>query len=87
MLVQAPLGREPGVEGALEVTERPTAKVHTLGPGSLYLVGPKDQHHLKALTDVHPISAFDPPLTGTETHDADGSYPPTGPVPRGPAPA
>ena len=27
----------------------------------------------------------DPPITGTKTHDADGAYPPTGPVPTGPS--
>ena len=40
---------------------------------------------MKALTDVHVISVFDPPLTGTETHDTDGAYPATGPVPKGPS--
>jgi quercetin dioxygenase-like cupin family protein len=74
------------LDGTLEVTDRATGKVHRLGPGALYVVGPQDRHHLKALTNVHLISVFDPPLTGTETHDQDGSYPPTGPIPKGPAP-
>ena len=75
------------LDGTFEVTDQGTGKVHALGPGALYVVGPKDRHHLKALTDVHLISVFDPPLTGTETHDADGAYPPTGPVPMGPSPS
>ena len=73
------------LDGTLEVTDRATGKVHSLGPGGLYVVGPKDRHHVKAVTDGHLISVFDPPLTGTETHDKDGAYPPTGPVPKGPA--
>jgi L-ectoine synthase len=73
------------LDGTLEVTDRGTGKIHALAPGALYVVGPKDRHHLKALTDVHLLSIFDPPLTGTETHDADGAYPPTGPVPTGPS--
>ena len=73
------------LDGTFEVTDRGTGKIHTLGPGALYVVGPKDRHHVKALTDVHVISVFDPPITGTETHDADGAYPPTGPVPMGPS--
>ena len=73
------------LDGTFEATDRGTGKVHTLGPGALYVVGPQDRHHVKALTDVHVISVFDPPLTGTETHDADGAYPPTGPVPVGPS--
>jgi L-ectoine synthase len=74
------------LDGTFEVTDYATGTVHRLEPGALYLVGPRDRHHVKALTDVHIISIFDPPLTGTEQRDEDGSYPPTGPVPRGPAP-
>jgi L-ectoine synthase len=73
------------LDGVFEVTDRGTGTVHTLEAGALYVVGPKDRHHVRALTDVHVISVFDPPLTGLETHDADGAYPPTGPVPTGPA--
>lgn len=72
------------LEGDLEVTDKISGKVHRLGPGGLFLAGPGDPHHLKALTDVHGISVFDPPLIGTEEHEPDGSYPPTGPLPRGP---
>lgn len=72
------------LDGSLEVTDKTTDEAHLLGPGGLYLVGPNDPHHLKALTDVHAISVFDPPLTGHEDHDADGAYPPTGPLPPGP---
>jgi L-ectoine synthase len=72
------------LEGALEVTDAATGEVHQIGPSGLYLVGPKDRHHVKALTDVHAVSVFNPPLTGEEVHDQDGSYPPTGPIPPGP---
>ena len=73
--------------GTLEVTDYATGEVHNIGPGDMYLVGPKDRHHVKALTDVHAVSVFDPPLTGKEVHDEDGSYPPTGSIPPGPADA
>lgn len=72
------------LDGTLEVTDYATGEVHTMGPGGLYLVGPGDRHHVKALTDVHAVSVFDPPLTGKEVHDEDGSYPPTGSIPAGP---
>ena len=72
------------LEGSMEVTDKTSGEAHIMGPGGLYLVGPNDPHHLKALTDVHAISVFDPPLTGKEDHDADGAYPPTGPLPPGP---
>ena len=73
------------LEGTLEVTDHATGQVHNLGSGALYCVGPKDRHRIKAVTDVHLISVFNPPLTGKETHDEDGAYPPTGPLPPGPA--
>lgn len=72
------------LDGELEVTDKSTGDVHLLGPGGLYLVGPDDPHHLRAVTDVHAISVFDPPITGKEDHDVDGAYPPTGPLPPGP---
>ena len=72
------------LDGTLEVTDSVTGAVHTIGPGGLYVVGPNDRHHVKALSNFHGISVFDPPLTGKEEHDPDGSYPPTGPVPVGP---
>ena len=72
------------LDGNMEVKDYATDEVHELGPGSLYLVGPKDRHHVNPLSDVHVLSIFDPPLTGTEQRDEDGSYPPTGPIPPGP---
>ena len=31
--------------------------------------------------DMRLLAIFNPPITGEERHDADGAYPPTGPVP------
>ena len=73
------------LEGTLEITDHATDAVHMLEPGALYCVGPKDRHRVAAIADVHLLSVFNPPLTGTETSDAAGSYPAGGPVPRGPA--
>ena len=83
-MVQASLGSEPGAGGDVRGNDATTNEVYQIGPGGLYVVGPKDRHHVKALTDVHAISVFNPPLTGEEVHDEDGSYPPTEPIPPGP---
>ncbi len=56
-----------------------------LGRGARYVVGPDDRHVMRAATDMRVVSIFDPPIMGDEDHDADGSYPPTGPTPRGPS--
>ena len=42
--------------------------------GVTYLVDNYQPHLFTALTDVVLISVFNPPLTGMETHDEDGSY-------------
>ena len=69
------------LEGEATVEDLTTGEKWELAPGSLYVVGPSDRHSLKAKTDFYLMSVFNPPLKGDETHDADGSYPPSGDVP------
>jgi len=52
-----------------------------LNHDSVYMVGPTDRHRLKAHTPLEVLSVFCPSVNGDENHDADGSYPPTGPIP------
>lgn len=72
------------VSGQGAVTETATGKCWPLAPGTLYMVGPNDRHLVESAEGLRIISIFNPPLIGDETHDADGSYPPTGPIPPGP---
>ncbi|MFT5110708.1 MAG: L-ectoine synthase [Parasphingorhabdus sp.] len=72
------------LEGELLVTHRQTGEQHKLSFGDVYCVGPNDPHRLEPQTDVKLLAIFNPPLNGDEKHDADGAYPPTGPVPSGP---
>jgi L-ectoine synthase len=51
-----------------------TDTFHDIFPGTTYLVDNHQPHLFKASTDVVLISVFNPPLTGKETHDKDGSY-------------
>ena len=69
------------VSGHGEVIDRETKERWPIGPGTLYVVGPKDRHRITNSGRIHILSIFNPPLEGDETHDADGSYPPTGEVP------
>ena len=73
------------LDGTLDVTDHASGDTHRLGSGALYLVGPSDRHRIETHEGVRLISVFNPPLAGTESHDEDGSYPPTGPIPPGPA--
>ena len=73
------------IAGTAEVTDLTAGQSWQLASGMAYYVGPKDRHKLRAVTDVHLLSIFCPPLRGDEQHDADGSLAPSGPVPPGPA--
>lgn len=72
------------LEGSIELTDKAAGATRTLGAGDLYCVGPEDRHRLRALEDARLLSVFNPPLRGDERHDAEGGYPPTGPLPPGP---
>lgn len=48
--------------------------IHDIYPGITYIVDDHQPHLFKAITDVVLVSVFNPPLTGDETHDKDGSY-------------
>lgn len=62
-----------GGEGVLEDLE--TGEEHAIAPGTLYALDKHDRHVLRAVTDLQMICVFNPPVTGMETHDEEGSYP------------
>jgi L-ectoine synthase len=62
--------------GEAELTNLATGERHTLGPGSMYALDQHDRHTLRVRTDLHLVCVFNPALTGGETHDAEGSFPP-----------
>ncbi|HEX2765898.1 MAG TPA: ectoine synthase [Candidatus Limnocylindria bacterium] len=61
------------IEGEAEITERDTGVVHRIGPGDAY-APQHDRHTIRVLSELRLVCVFNPALTGTETHDADGSY-------------
>ena len=69
------------IEGEGSVEDLGTGEKWDLSPGSLYVVGPRDRHRMNADTEVYLMAVFNPPLMGDETHDEQGGYPPTGPIP------
>jgi L-ectoine synthase len=64
------------LEGEGTVEDLATGKTHRLVPGTIYVVYPKDRHRVRADKSLRVISIFNPPLVGSENHDADGGYPP-----------
>jgi L-ectoine synthase len=68
------------VEGNATLEDLSSGQVWSLEPGVVYTVGPKDRHRVRVEQDSHVISIFNPPLTGTEGYDEDGSFQPSGEV-------
>lgn len=66
------------IAGEAELTDLATGERHDLRPGSMYALDQHDRHTLRVRTDLHLVCVFNPALTGGETHDADGSFPPPG---------
>ena len=46
-----------------------------IGPGTLYALDRHDRHVLTAKETMRMICVFNPPVSGTETHDESGCYP------------
>ena len=63
------------IQGEAIVTDFATGKEHHLIAGSTYTLDKHDRHRLNAISDLTIVCVFTPALTGTETHDDDGSYP------------
>lgn len=62
------------ISGSAEIEELAGGQRHRLEAGMVYALDHHDRHVLRALEELHLVCVFSPPLTGGETHDADGSY-------------
>jgi len=60
-------------EGTLEDVE--TGATYPLQPGTMYLLDGHERHVVRATSELRMICVFNPPCTGRETHQPDGSYP------------
>lgn len=64
------------IEGQAEVEDLTTGERFEIRPGTVYAVDRNDRHRLTVRKRTRLVCVFSPPLTGRETHDADGSYAP-----------
>lgn len=62
------------ISGTGQIKDLVTGEVSEIKSGVTYLVDNHQPHEFTAFTDVVLVSVFNPPLTGFETHDSDGSY-------------
>jgi len=67
--------------GNLSLIEPSSGQVWPLEPDVVFAVGPKDRHRVCVEHDLHAVSIFNPPLTGTEVYDEKSALPSTGPLP------
>jgi L-ectoine synthase len=63
------------IEGRGELEDLTTGEVHTIVPGTMYLLDGHERHRLTVHEDLRTVCVFNPPCTGREVHDADGVYP------------
>lgn len=63
------------IEGTGELEDLASGEKHEVRPGMMYALNAHDKHVLRAITDLRMFCVFNPPCTGREVHDEDGSYP------------
>ena len=62
------------ISGEGEIEDLATGEVHQITPGVMYALNRHDKHTLRARKELVLACCFNPPVTGTEVHRADGSY-------------
>lgn len=62
------------ISGEGEVETEAGGKKYPVRPGTLYNLDQHDKHTLRAFTELKLACVFNPPLHGTETHNAEGAY-------------
>ena len=62
------------VSGRGEIEDLATGEVHPISDGTIYMLNNHDRHILRAFEEMRMVCGFNPPVTGMETHDQDGSY-------------
>ena len=63
------------VAGNGSIEDLATGETHSIHDGIIYALNNHDRHILRGGSkDMRLICAFNPPITGRETHDSEGSY-------------
>lgn len=62
------------MSGSGEVETFADGKKYPITPGTVYVLDKHDKHVLRAHEEMKMACVFNPPLTGKEVHNAEGSY-------------
>ena len=63
------------ISGKGKLVNRDDGKEFIIVPGTLYVLDKHDRHSLFAEEELSLACVFNPPITGKEVHNAEGSYP------------
>ncbi|QGG96533.1 ectoine synthase [Actinomarinicola tropica] len=63
------------IEGHATLQDLDNDETHDIRPGTLYTLNGHERHTLTVHEDVRMVCVFNPPLTGGELHDDEGTYP------------
>ncbi|KAB2892362.1 MAG: ectoine synthase [Kofleriaceae bacterium] len=63
------------VAGRGSIEDLATGEVFPIADGTVYALDKHDEHVLRAETELRLVCVFNPPVVGTEVHDASGAYP------------
>jgi len=64
------------IRGRGKITALETGETWEIKPGVMYALDKHDRHRLEVEEEAEFACCFNPPVTGTEVHRADGSYAP-----------
>jgi len=62
------------MQGKGSITDLATDETHEIKPGVMYALDKHDRHILRAEEELVMACCFNPPVTGKEVHQEDGSY-------------
>ena len=62
------------MSGEGEVETLGDGKKYSITPGTIYILDKHDKHVLRAFKEMKMACVFNPPVTGSEVHNADGAY-------------
>jgi len=63
------------ISGEGEVETLADGVIHSIKPGTIYILDKHDEHLLRANSEMKLACVFNPPLSGREVHDENGVYP------------
>ncbi|MOA45962.1 L-ectoine synthase [compost metagenome] len=63
------------IEGIGEIEVVETGEVYPISPGTLYVLNGHEKHLLRGTSQMRMVCVFNPPCTGYEVHDGEGTYP------------